>query len=143
MSTHLRGAGGAPGIVLGRAVRYLPAPAAATAAVSDPEADLRRFAGAQASAAAHLRELAEQWRGEGRASEAGIFDAQALLVEDVYLSDEVTRRVREQHEPLELAIEATVAQMRAALESLDAPNLLERAADMDAIGRAIITSLRG
>src|SRR6266542_2916472 len=64
MSTHLRGAGGAPGIVLGRAVRYLPAAAAATAAISDPEADLRRFAVAQASAAAHLRELAEQWRGD-------------------------------------------------------------------------------
>jgi phosphoenolpyruvate-protein phosphotransferase len=143
MSTHLHGAGGAPGIVLGRAVRYLPAAAAATAAISDPEAYLRRFAVAQASAAAHLRELAEQWRGEGRASEAGIFDAQALLVEDMYLSDEVTRRVREQYEPLEAAIEATAAQMRAALEALDDPYLRERAADMDAIGRAIIAALRG
>jgi phosphotransferase system enzyme I (PtsI) len=143
MSIHLKGAGGAPGIALGRAVIYLPPQPEAYAADASPDDALSRFAAAQASAAQALVALAERLRDEGREEEAGIFEAQALMVEDVFLSDEVARRVREQGEPLLSAIAATVGQMRADLEALDDPYLRERAADMDAIGRSIVAALHG
>src|SRR5258706_3004974 len=143
MSTHMRGAGGAPGIVLGRAARYFPPPAAPALSEADPEMALKRFAEAQAAAAAQLRALAERLRGQKHADEAGIFDAQALLVEDMFLSDEVARRVRDEGAALEPAIAATTAQMREMLAALDDPHLRERAADMDAIGQAILAALRG
>ena len=143
MSIHFKGAGGAPGIVLGRAVLYVPAKADATLVYSSTEEALAHLAAAQAAAAQSLSALAERLRGEGREEEAGIFDAQALLVEDPFLSDEVARRMRDQSVPLIGAIGATVGQMRADLEALDDPYLRERAADMDAIGRSILAALHG
>ncbi|HEX9372018.1 MAG TPA: phosphoenolpyruvate--protein phosphotransferase [Roseiflexaceae bacterium] len=143
MSIHLRGAGGASGIALGRAVLYLPVQAAPEPTDPDPESALARFTAAQAAASAALTALAERLRAEGRAQEAGIFEAQALLVEDQFLGDGVARRVRDEGEPLAAALAATVAQMRADLEALDDPYLRERAADMDAIGQSILAALRG
>jgi phosphotransferase system enzyme I (PtsI) len=143
MSIVLQGAGGAPGIALGRAVRYLPAQADPEPADIEPEVALARFTSAQATSAQALVALAERLRAEGRAEEAGIFDAQALLVEDQFLSDEVARRVRDQGQPLATAISATTGQMRADLEALDDPYLRERAADMDAIGQSILAELYG
>jgi len=143
MSIHLKGAGGAPGIVLGRAVLYLPAKADTALAYSSVEDALAHLAAAQATAAQSLSALAERLRGEGRAEEAGIFDAQAMLAEDQFLSDEVARRMRDQGAPLIGAIAATVGQMRADLQALDDPYLRERAADMDAIGSSILAVLHG
>jgi phosphotransferase system enzyme I (PtsI) len=143
MSTELKGAGGAPGIALGRAVCYRPPELADTGADADADVALERFAAAQASAAAELTALAERLRAEGKPNEADIFEAHALLAEDPYLTDEVARRLREDDQPLGAAIAATIGQMRADLEALDDPYMRERAADMDAIGQAIVGALHG
>lgn len=143
MTIYLRGAGGAPGIALGRAVRYVVAQAAELPPDADAHTALARFSAAQTTAAAQLNALAEQLRGEGHAEEAGIFEAQALLVEDMFLVDEVARLVREEHAPLESALATTIAQMHAMLATLDDPHLSERAADMDAIGQSILAALHG
>ncbi len=143
MPIHLIGAGGAPGIVLGRVVLYRPAKADMAAAYSSVEDALALLTAAQAAAAQVLSALAERLRGEGRDQESDIFDAQALMAEDQLLSDEVARRMREQAVSLIDAITATVGQMRADLEALDDPYLRERAADMDAIGSSILAALHG
>ncbi|MFN8500303.1 phosphoenolpyruvate--protein phosphotransferase [Kouleothrix sp.] len=143
MPSYFHGAGGAPGIALGRAVRYRPAAPDAALVDADADAALARFADAQARAVAALNGLAERLRAEGKPDEAGIFEAQALLAEDPGLSDEVARRVRDEGEQLDAAIGATVAEMRAALEALDDAYLRERAADMDAIGQSILAALHG
>jgi phosphoenolpyruvate-protein phosphotransferase len=143
MSIHLKGAGGAPGIALGRAVRYVPPDYDAAAVELEPAAALERFATAQAQAAEALNALAERLRAEGRDAEAGIFEFQALMVEDAFLSDDVARRIRDQAEPLVGALAATVGQMRADMQALDDPYLQERAADMDAVGKAILGALHG
>ena len=104
---------------------------------------MEHFSTAQAAAAAALNALAERLRQEAKADQAAIFEAQALLVEDAYLSDEVSRRLQEEHMSLIDAITATTAQMRADLEALDDAYLRERAADMDAIGSAILNALTG
>lgn len=142
MPTQFHGAGGAPGVALGRAARYQPAAAAALPELSPDEA-LARFETAQAQAAAALNGLAERLRAEGRPNEAGIFEAQALMVEDPALTEGVAQRVRDEGQPLEQALSATVAEMRAALEALDDPYFRERAADMDALGQAILAALHG
>ena len=144
MSKRLRGAGGAPGIALGAAVHLRAAPADVCApAEEQPEAALARFGAAQSQTVARLRGLAEQLRQEGGASEAGIFEAHALLADDPFLNEEVARRVGQEHEPLEQALAATVAQMRAALEALDDEYLRARAADIDAVGQELRAALRG
>ncbi|MEO7913380.1 MAG: phosphoenolpyruvate--protein phosphotransferase [Roseiflexaceae bacterium] len=143
MSIHITGAGGAPGIVLGRAVLHLPAKVDPTVAYSSIEDALAHLAAAQTAAVQALSTLGERLRGEGHNQEADIFDAQALMAEDPLLSDEIARRMRQQGVSLIDAIAATVGQMRADLEVLDDPYLRERAADMDAIGSSILAALRG
>jgi phosphotransferase system enzyme I (PtsI) len=145
MTTYLHGVGGAPGIALGRAFRFQPDSAAEQPHPADeaPDAALMRLATARAAAAARLRELAERQRAANRAEEAGLFDAQALLVEDDFITEEVTRLVSDEGQPLEVALDATIGQMRAAMEALDDEYLRERAADMDAIGKEIRRALRG
>ncbi len=141
MSIHLRGAGGAPGIGVGRAVRYVPAAPVEMPDDADADAALARFAAAQALAKAQLDALADQLRAEGRADEAEIFVAHVLLSEDPALVDEVERRVRE-GERLEQALVATIVQMCAALYALDDLYLRERAADVDAVGQALLAALQ-
>src|SRR5690349_22399468 len=114
MSTHLHGVGGAPGIVLGRAFCYLATESAGAASpgAESPDTALDRFATAQASAVARLNAVAEAQQASGYAQEAGIFEFQALLAEDPALTDEVTRRVREQAQPLDVALDAAIEQIR-------------------------------
>ncbi|NJL34687.1 MAG: hypothetical protein HC893_13585 [Chloroflexaceae bacterium] len=91
----------------------------------------------------HVRNLADRMRSEGHAAEAGIFEAQAMLVEDFTLTDEVEQRVRGAGMSLEQAIIAATRQMHDTLAALDDPYLRERAAGMQAVERAMLNTLRG
>src|SRR5690349_21316090 len=97
MSTQFKGAGGAPGIAIGRAFCLRPAPMSDQSglASASPDAALERFAAAQIAAAARLNAVAEDQRSSGFEHEAGIFEFQSMLVDDPALTDEVTRLVRE------------------------------------------------
>jgi phosphotransferase system enzyme I (PtsI) len=142
MSKHYQGVGGAPGICIGHAFRYVPT-ATTSPHIQQEHADsaLERFQQAQQRAVAQLHELVQQLRSEGRTDEADILDAQALFVEDAAISSEVTRRVREEHQPLETALEQAVQQLRVTFEAMDNAYWRERATDMDAVGRAISAAL--
>jgi multiphosphoryl transfer protein len=144
MSTHLRGVGGAPGIVLGRAFCYLAnAPARRTIEGESPDAALERFATAQAAAVERLNAVAEAQRARGYEQEAGIFEFQALLAEDPAITDEVTRLVRVEAQPLDAALDAAIVQVRASIAAVDDAYLSERAADVDAVGAEIGRALYG
>ncbi len=143
MAREFRGAGGALGVALGRAARLAAGRPAEVPADEPAEAALARFAAAQRAAAKRLADLGAQLRHEGRADEAGIFDAHALLAEDPFLTDEVARLVGETGAPLPAALDATIDRMRAALEALDDPYLRARAADIDAVGQEIRAALGG
>jgi multiphosphoryl transfer protein len=144
MSTQLRGIGGAPGIALGRAFCYLTDDAAdQVASNATPEAALERFAAAQAAAVERLNVVAEAQRAQGYEQEAGIFEFQALLVEDPALTDEVARLVRDEAQPLGTALDAAVAHVRASIVAVDDEYLRERAADVDAVGVEIRRALFG
>src|SRR5258708_3886703 len=132
MSTQLKGVGGAPGIAIGRAFCLRPGPALDTPAPADesPDAALERFAAAQAAAAARLNALAEDQKNSGFEHEAGIFEFQAMMVDDPALTDEVTRLVREQGQPLDVALSAAIELVRASIAAIDDAYLRERAADV-------------
>jgi phosphotransferase system enzyme I (PtsI) len=144
MSTQFKGVGGAPGIAIGRAFCLRPAPASDPSALADasPDAALERFAAAQIAAAARLNAVAEDQRGSGFEHEAGIFEFQAMLVDDPALTDEVTRLVREGH-ALDAALSAAIDLVRASVEAIDDAYLRERAADVDAVGQEILRALSG
>jgi phosphotransferase system enzyme I (PtsI) len=143
MSTHLKGAGGAPGIVLGRAFCYAVRDDDPAAGRDERPGDaLARFVAAQAAAVERLNMIAEAQRVAGHESEAGIFEFQALLVEDPALSDEVARLIGA-GEPLGAALTAAVAAVRTSIAAVDDDYLRERAADVDAVGAEIRRALFG
>jgi phosphotransferase system enzyme I (PtsI) len=144
MTRHYQGLGGAPGIAFGRVYRYRPDETAPVPTDDeDAEGALTRFRAAQQSAAEQLYTLEHRLRNEGRTEEADIVDTQALFLEDPAITDEVTRRVREGGEPLEQALAATIAEVRASFEALEDTYWSERAADIDAIGLTLRAALRG
>ncbi len=140
------GAGSAPGILIGRAFLRLDAPSSsAGAATSEPEdeaAAMQRFEQAQQAAARKLEQLAERLHAGGHSDEAGILEAQALLVEDPTLTDLVQQALAD-GQPLTAAVQAATQQMHNILAAMDDAYLRERAADMLALGKAILEALHG
>src|SRR5438046_10089444 len=122
MSMQFNGVGGAPGIAIGRAFCLRPAPASDISAPDgeSPDAALARFAAAQIAAAARLNAVAEDQRSSGFEHEAGIFEFQAMLVDDPALTDEVTRLVREGY-ALDAALSAAINLVRASIAAIDDP----------------------
>lgn len=142
MTNLLQGVGGAPGIALGKAFRYVLTPTTADVDAS-PAAALERFRAAQAAAIERLNALAEAQREQGYEAEAGIFEFQALMVEDPTLDDAVVDMVSNQGLSLDAALDAAIAQARASIAALDDEYLRERAADVDAVGMELRRALYG
>ena len=143
MPTYLQGAGGAPGIALGRAFRLREAPAMPAPRSEAPDEAIGRFTAALSSAVERLNAIADQQRELGFEQEAGIFEFQAMLVEDPSLIDEVTRLVRQEGQSLDAALGAAIGMIRDSVAAIDDPYLRERAADVDAIGKEIRKALYG
>jgi phosphotransferase system enzyme I (PtsI) len=143
MSQHYKGVGGTTGIAIGPAYCHMPDTAALHPVNEDADAALARLSAAQQAAAEYLYALERQLRDEGRIEEADILDTQALFIEDMAITNEIIRRVREECEPLDSALKQTIQQFHASFEALDDPYWQERASDIDAAGQAVLAALRG
>jgi phosphotransferase system enzyme I (PtsI) len=145
MSKQLKGAGGAPGIAIGRAfcLPIEPTRDASAQSQESPELAIERFEAALAVAAERLNAIAEGQRANGFEQEAGIFEFQAMLAEDPALTDEVVRLVREEGRPLDVALGAAVELVRASVAAIDDAYMRERAADVVAVGKEIRKALYG
>jgi phosphotransferase system enzyme I (PtsI) len=77
------------------------------------------------------------------ASEAGIFDAHLLVLEDPVLLEEVVRLVRTDMVNIEFAFSAVTAKYIATLGAIEDDYLRERAADMRDVTARILSSLLG
>ncbi|HSL97531.1 MAG TPA: phosphoenolpyruvate--protein phosphotransferase [Candidatus Deferrimicrobiaceae bacterium] len=133
---RLTGVAAAPGMAIGPAWRH------AEASGDAPVPDIRAAA---ARAAADLTALAARVRTAGRAEEAGIFEAQALMAEDPTLLEDAERRAIGQSEPDAVAA-AVEAAARAAAETLAAVRdelLAARAADVRDVGGRIARIIAG
>jgi phosphoenolpyruvate-protein phosphotransferase len=142
---RLTGIAGAPGIGIGPAWRFgaaaaTPTPGPPFTGGGAPPADAVRAASAET--ARQLEALAERIRGLGRADEAAIFDAQALMAGDPMLIDEAIRLAGADGDPAE-AVRAAADSAAAMLAAIDDELLAARAADVRDVGARIVRVLRG
>ena len=121
MSHQLTGVAAAPGVATGEPWVYRPA-------VSGPGSG-RSIGEAASAAALDLERLAGRLRDAGRAEEAGIFDAQALMATDDELIGLATARIAGGDDPSTAVLAAGEA-VAATFEALDDEVLTARAADV-------------
>lgn len=136
---RLHGVGASAGLARGPWVHVGggAAPAGGTIAPEAAEAEVQRLHAAAESAAEDLQALAERMTADGRAGEAGIFEAQAAMALDPGLADAAAERIRIQGEDGIAAIRAAAGPIAAQLAAIDDPLLAERAADVRDVAERI------
>ena len=137
-----QGIGVSAGVAVGPALVYRPpnqSPGAASAATSsDPAHERERLHAALLEAAGELRALAGQVEKTVGASEAGIFEAQAMMLDDPTIEERASALIEERHLDAVSALREASEEQAQKLASLEDPVWQARAADVrDAAGRAI------
>ncbi|HEV2237591.1 MAG TPA: phosphoenolpyruvate-utilizing N-terminal domain-containing protein, partial [Ktedonobacterales bacterium] len=112
--------------------------AAGEPAPADPQVERQRLDAALERAASGLRTLASQVARDVGVNEAGIFEAQALMLEDPTLAERAGALIGTAGQTGAQALAQAAAEQAATLEQLPDPLWQARAADVrDAAGRAI------
>ena len=111
--------------------------------VEDPEAERRRLMAAVHGAQEETRELYEWTRAHASADAAGIFDAQALFLDDPEVVAAASRAVVEDGVAAESAWQAETARLADRLRALDDPYLRARAADVADVAARVLRRLTG
>ena len=137
MERVLPGVPAAPGIGIGVARVQVAAPVAPVGriALDARPAEAAHAARALREAAAELEVLATRFRREGRAEEADILEAGALMAVDPALAARVEAAVASQGTPAAPAILDAAEAQAALIDSLDDANLAARASDVRSVGR--------
>ncbi len=141
---RLTGIPASAGFACGPLVRFHPrvVPAGAGPA-ADPETELRRLSAAIEDAKAETQALAEWARQQAGESEAGIFDAQLLFLEDPELTGLAADAVRAGGVSAGEAWQRAAAAMAGPLASLDDSYLRARAADVADAAARVLRKLAG
>jgi phosphotransferase system enzyme I (PtsI) len=108
---------------------------------AEVEAELARFEVAVRKAAADLLALRDAVGAKIGASEAEIFAAQALLVDDPSFRKQVQDRVRQGSQNVEAALAEVIDHFTRAFDEIPDPYLRERAADVRDVGRRVLSAL--
>lgn len=137
----------APGIAVGRVMRVggtpreLPEPVVLAPEMALPE--MARFNSALDKTRIELCALRDELREKLADSEAGIFDAHILLLEDEMLLAEVHKGIQQDHYSAEYAVYATIEKFYAVFGTVNDEYLRERAADLRDVGNRIMDNLSG
>ncbi|WP_242345390.1 phosphoenolpyruvate--protein phosphotransferase [Anaeromyxobacter terrae] len=141
----LRGTGVSPGVARGKALviacGYRSAAPRRSIQPSEVEGERLRFDAALATAAAELATLQDDVNARLGKSQADIFGAQALAVDDPELRDRVLRRVREKLINVEAALSEVIDEYLRIIEAIPDAYLRERAADVRDVGRRVLSTL--
>ncbi len=108
-----------------------------TVDAADVEAEIARFEVALSKAEAELVALGKDVAERIGAGDADIFAAQALVVRDHALHDQVVDIVRQQNLNVEAALADVVQKFKRAFDRIADPYLRERAADIRDVGRRV------
>jgi phosphotransferase system enzyme I (PtsI) len=108
-----------------------------TVEAADVEAEVARFEAALGKAEAELVALGEDVAERIGTGDADIFAAQALVVRDHALHDQVVDIVRQQNLNVEAALADVVQKFKRAFDRIADPYLRERAADIRDVGRRV------
>lgn len=131
-----------PGVAMGPALKYEPAlPEVAASTVEDPEAEWQRFQEAIAASRAEIERLRQQTATQAGASEAAIFEAHALFLDDPALLDEVRGQILRERLNAAAAWQGTVEEMTARFQAIDDDYMRARAADALDVGRRVLGHL--
>lgn len=142
-STRLSGLPAAPGVAVAPAWRYVDDAARPHGPSMEPSGDPRTaLEESGREAARQLDVLAERLREAGRADEAEILGAQALMATDQTLIGAAVDRVRAGQD-LRAAIVAAAAASAETIAAVDDPLLAARAADVRDVGARIARILSG
>ena len=130
-----------PGLADGHAVLYASSinadnPSGQT--IEDVTTELVRFQRAVQSAKADLEALQHRVHREFGASEAEIFSAHRLMLNDPELMDDIHQRIQDKQISAEDAIQQSIAMFARRLQEADDPYLREREEDIRDIGLRLI-----
>ena len=136
---RLTGIAAAPGVARGSAYPLMRGMAiVACEKVADPEAEIRRLEGALAATRQEISQLRDDVARKLNESEASIFDAHLLVLEDVALIDDVSREVRSTGFNVEFCFQEVAQRYIEIFEKMDDDFLRERASDIrDVTGRVL------
>lgn len=105
--------------------------------------EIARFESALIATRAELLDLQQKIAHALGASDASIFDAHLLVVEDRTLIDEVLKAVTTEYQNVEYAFQSIADRYCRSLESIDDPYLSERVVDIQDVARRVIRNLLG
>lgn len=136
---RLQGIAAAPGVARGPAYPLMKGMAiVACQQVADVEAELRRLEAALAETRRDIAALRDDVASKLNASEASIFDAHLLVLEDVALIDDVSKEVRRTGFNVEFCFQEVAQRYIEIFEKMEDDFLRERAADIrDVTGRVL------
>ena len=136
---RLKGIAAAPGVGRGPVFLLQKGMAVITCVkVSDPEAEIRRFEEALVATRHEITTLRNKVVNELGESEAAIFDAHLLVLEDVALVDEVIKEVRSSGFNIEFCFQEVAQRYIDIFENMEDDFLRERASDIrDVTGRVM------
>ncbi|MDR2796269.1 MAG: phosphoenolpyruvate--protein phosphotransferase [Spirochaetaceae bacterium] len=133
----------APGIAMGRLYREGDAPPCPKMEVSDAEAEVRRFDLALARVRGELETHEAKLAHEGHADEAGIFNAQKLILTDEELIDDVKKVIFAEKLNAAYVYRQTMNKLAADYRKLPGGYLSQRAADIDDVASRVLAVLTG
>jgi phosphoenolpyruvate-protein phosphotransferase len=156
VTTRIDASGAAPGIAIGPVWRYPRRPTPHETAERGRKSATRKAMQAELTeaetvaavtdaahrAADQLTALADRVHEAGRADDAGIFHAQAMMATDTALLDQAIRRVREGMDPVKAVAESATAAAEM-LAAVDDELISARAVDIRDVGARIGRILRG
>jgi phosphotransferase system enzyme I (PtsI) len=88
-----------------------------------------------------LEDLVETLQSQGRAEQAEIFEAHALMVQDPEVIDQTIQLIREKQTSAEYAFQGVLKNVVSIMEQMEDPYLRARASDWRDIGNRILSSL--
>ncbi|MBD2491515.1 phosphoenolpyruvate--protein phosphotransferase [Aulosira sp. FACHB-615] len=145
-ATHgeLSGIAASPGVAIAPVIHYQPAPVTVTQYhVNDPEAELQRLQAAIHTAQQEIQTIFSQATLQIGDTEAAIFDAHLLFLEDPVLLETVQQRIMEHHLNAEAAWQAAVDEVATSYRTLDDAYLKERVEDVVDVGQRVLRLLAG
>jgi len=136
---RLQGIAAAPGVARGPAYPLMRGMAiVACEKVSDPEAEIRRLEAALGATREVIAKLRDDVARKLNESEASIFDAHLLVLEDVALIDDVSKEIRRSGFNVEFCFQEVAQRYIEIFEKMDDDFLRERASDIrDVTGRVL------
>ena len=107
------------------------------------DAEVARFEGALLATRGELLELQERLSESATSSDAGIFDAHLMVLEDPSLIDQVIKGIRRERHNAEFVFQGVIHKFIKTLAAIDDPYLRERAIDLEDVARRVIRNLLG